>query len=153
MDPERLKERERDLPKAAPPGANYVTWVRAGNLLFLSGQLPKWNGERRFIGKLGREFDVAEGRQAARLCALNLLAQLRAAVDGDWATVVRCVRVAGYVNATDDFVAHSQVVDGASDVLVEWLGEEGRHARMAVGVNGLPYDAAVEVEAVFEVIP
>jgi len=153
MDFERLKARERELPDAAPPGANYVTWVRAGNLLFLSGQLPKWNGERRYTGKLGREFDVPEGRQAARLCALNLLAQLRAAVDGEWEKVVRCVRVAGYVNATDDFTAHSQVVDGASDELVEWLGEAGRHARMAVGTNGLPYGAAVEVEAVFEVRP
>lgn len=153
MDPERLKAREADLPDAAPPGANYVTWVRAGNLLFLSGQLPKWNGERRFTGKLGREFDVPQGREAARLCALNLLAQLRAAVDGDWAKVVRCVRVAGYVNATDDFAAHSQVIDGASDEFVDWLGEAGRHARMAVGANGLPYGAAVEVEAVFEVSP
>lgn len=153
MDFERLREREPELPDAAPPGANYVTWVRAGNLLFLSGQLPKWNGERRFTGKLGREFDVPEGRQAARLCALNLLAQLRAAVDGEWEKVVRCVRVGGYVNATDDFTAHSQVMDGASDELVEWLGEAGRHARMAVGTNGLPYGAAVEVEAVFEVRP
>lgn len=153
MDSTQLKERERELPDAAPPGANYVTWVRAGSLLFLSGQLPKWNGERRFTGKLGRELDVPQGRQAARLCALNLLAQLRAAVGGEWEKVVRCVRVAGYVNATDDFTAHSQVIDGASDELVEWLGEAGRHARMAVGTNGLPYGAAVEVEAVFEVRP
>ncbi|HEX8907175.1 MAG TPA: RidA family protein [Longimicrobiaceae bacterium] len=153
MDAERLKEREKELPQAAAPGANYVQFVRTGNLVFISGQLCKWNGERRFIGKLGRDCGVDEGRQAARLSALNLLAHLRDAVEGDWSRVVRCVRVAGYVNATDDFAAHSQVIDGASDLLVEWLGEAGRHTRMAVGTSGLPYGAAVEVEAVFEVRP
>ncbi|HET7229016.1 MAG TPA: RidA family protein [Longimicrobium sp.] len=153
MDAERLKALERELPAASPPGANYVPYVRTGNLVYISGQLPKWNGERRFIGKLGRELGVAEGKQAARLSALNLLAVLRVAVDGDWARVMRCVRIAGYVNATDDFTAHSQVIDGASDLLVSVLGEAGRHARMAVGTNGLPHGAAVEVEAVFEVAP
>jgi enamine deaminase RidA (YjgF/YER057c/UK114 family) len=153
MDPERLKELERELPPPSPPGANYVSFVRTGSLVFISGQLCKWNGEVRFVGKLGRDFDVADGRRAARLCALNLLAHLREAVKGDWSRVVRCVRVAGFVNATDDFTAHSQVVDGASDLLVDAFGEAGRHARMAVGTNGLPRGAAVEVEAVFEVRP
>jgi len=151
MDAERLSALERELPAAAPPGANYVTYVRSGGLVYLSGQLCKWNGERRYIGKLGREWSVDEGRAAARLCALNLLAQLREAVEGDWSRVVRCVRVAGFVNATDDFTAHSRVIDGASDVMVDAFGDAGRHARMAVGVNGLPYGAAVEVEAIFEV--
>jgi enamine deaminase RidA (YjgF/YER057c/UK114 family) len=153
MDAERLNALECELPAAAPPGANYVPYVRSGNLVFLSGQLCKWNGEHRYIGKLGREWSVQEGREAARLSALNLLAQLRAAVDGDWGRVVGCVRMAGYVNATDDFTAHSQVIDGASEVVVQAFGEAGRHARMAVGVNGLPHGAAVEVEAVFEVRP
>jgi enamine deaminase RidA (YjgF/YER057c/UK114 family) len=153
MDTERLTALERELPDAAAPGANYVPYVRSGNLVYISGQLCKWNGEIRYAGKLGREWTVDDGRAAARLSALNLLAVLRAAVDGDWTRVVRCVRVAGYVNATDDFTAHSQVVDGASDLLVDALGEAGRHARMAVGVNGLPRGAAVEVEAIFEVRP
>jgi enamine deaminase RidA (YjgF/YER057c/UK114 family) len=103
------------------------------------------------VGKLGREFDVAEGQQAARLCALNLIAHLRAALDGDLDRVVRCVRIAGFVNSTPDFTDQSQVVNGASDVFVSVFGEVGRHTRMAVGVSALPYDVAVEVEAVFEI--
>ena len=153
MDMERLRELERELPLPATPGANYVQFVRTGDLVYLSGQLSRWNGVHRFIGKLGRELGVAEGQHAARLCALNLLAQLRAAVEGDWSRVVRCVRVQGFVNATGDFTDHSQVVNGASDLFVDVFGDAGRHTRMAVGTNGLPYGAAVEVEAVFEVRP
>jgi enamine deaminase RidA (YjgF/YER057c/UK114 family) len=147
----RIQELGIELPQPSRPGANYVPFVRAGGLLFLTGQLAQWNGERRFVGKLGAEFGVAEGQEAARLCALNLVAHLRAALDGDLDRVVRCVRVAGFVNSTPDFTAQSQVVNGASDVFVQIFGEAGRHARMAVGVSALPYDVAVEVEAVFEV--
>lgn len=148
---DRLRALGRELPRPSSPGANYVQFVRTGNLVFLTGQLSQWNGERRFVGKLGRELGVAEGQEAARLCALNLLAHLEAAVDGDWSRVVRCVRVAGFVNGTPDFVEQSQVINGASDLFVEVLGEAGRHTRMAVGVAALPYGVAVEVEAVFEV--
>jgi enamine deaminase RidA (YjgF/YER057c/UK114 family) len=140
-----------ELPTPSTPGANYVQFVRTGNLLFLTGQLAQWNGERRFIGKLGREFGVEEGQQAARLCALNLIAHLRTALEGDLDRVVRCVRISGYVNSLPDFVAQSQVLNGASDLFVEVFGEAGRHTRMAVGVSALPYDVAVEVEAIFEV--
>ncbi|HEX2570512.1 MAG TPA: RidA family protein [Polyangia bacterium] len=148
---ERLQALGMELPQPSQPGANYVQFVRSGNLLFLTGQLSQWNGERRFIGKLGRDFGVEEGQQAARLCALNLIAHLRVALEGDLHRVVRCVRVAGYVNSTPDFVGQSQVINGASDVFVALFGEAGRHTRMAVGVSALPYDVAVEVEAVFEV--
>ena len=96
------------------------------------------NGERRFVGKLGREFGIAEGQQAARLCALNLIAHLRKALADDLDRVVRCVRVAGYVNSTPDFTGQSQVINGASDVFVAVFGEAGRHTRMAVGVSALP---------------
>ena len=147
----RLRALGIELPEPSRPGANYVPHVRAGNLLFLTGQLAQWNGERRFIGKLGREFGVAEGQEAARLCALNLVAHVRAALDGDLDRVIRCVRVAGFVNSTPDFTGQSQVVNGASDLFVQIFGEAGRHARMAVGVSALPYDVAVEVEAVFEI--
>jgi enamine deaminase RidA (YjgF/YER057c/UK114 family) len=147
----RLRELSIDLPEASTPGANYVPAVRSGNLLFLTGQLSQWNGERRFIGKLGREFDVAAGQQAARLCALNLIAHLRHALDGDLDRLVRCVRLAGYVNSVPDFTGQSQVVNGASEVFVAVFGEAGRHTRMAVGVSALPYDVAVEVEGIFEV--
>jgi enamine deaminase RidA (YjgF/YER057c/UK114 family) len=148
---DRLAALGLELPRPSTPGANYVQFVRTGDLVFLTGQLSQWNGERRFIGKLGREFGVAEGQAAARLCALNLLAHLDTAVGGDWRRVVRCVRVAGYVNGTPDFVEQSQVLNGASDLFVDVLGEAGRHTRMAVGVAALPYDVAVEVEAAFEV--
>jgi enamine deaminase RidA (YjgF/YER057c/UK114 family) len=148
---DRLKDLGIELPQPSKPGANYVPTVRTGDLIFITGQLSQWNGERRFIGKLGREFGVGEGQQAARLCALNLVAHLRAALDGDLDRVVRCVRIAGYVNSVPDFVAQSQVINGASDLFVEIFQEAGRHTRMAVGVSALPYDVAVEVEAVFEV--
>jgi enamine deaminase RidA (YjgF/YER057c/UK114 family) len=147
----RLKELALELPQPSTPGANYVPFVRSGDLVFLTGQLSQWNGERRFVGKLGKEFGVPEGQQAARLCALNLVAQLRVALDGDLDRVVRAVRLAGYVNSTPDFHGQSQVMNGASDLFVELLGEAGRHARMAVGVSALPYDVAVEVEGTFEV--
>lgn len=147
----RLKELGIELPQSSTPGANYVPFVRTGNLLFVTGQLSQWNGERRFVGKLGREFGLAEGQQAARLCALNVLAHVRVALDGDLDRVVRTVRLAGYVNSTPDFVSQSQVMNGASDLFVDVLGEAGRHARMSVGVSALPYDVAVAVEGTFEV--
>jgi enamine deaminase RidA (YjgF/YER057c/UK114 family) len=148
---ERLRALALELPQPSKPGANYVPFVRAGSLVFVTGQLSQWNGERRFIGKLGREFSVEQGQQAARLCALNLVAHLREAVAGDLDRVMRCLRIAGYVNSTPDFVGHSQVINGASDLFVDLFGERGRHARMAVGVASLPYDVAVEVEGVFEI--
>ncbi len=148
---DRLRSLGIELPMPSAPGANYVPFVRTGNLVFLTGQLSQWNGERRFIGKLGREFEVEQGKQAARLCALNLIAHVRAALDGDLDRVVRCVRIAGFVNSVPEFVSQSQVLNGASDLFVEVFGDAGRHARMAVGVSALPYDVAVEVEGVFEV--
>ena len=148
---QRLKDLGIELPEASKPGANYVPCVRTGDLLFMTGQLSQWNGERRFIGKLGREYRIEEGQQAARLCAMNVLAHARAALGGDLDRIVRCVRVAGYVNGVPEFTGQSQVMNGASDLFVQIFGESGRHARMAVGVSALPYDVGVEVEAVFEV--
>jgi enamine deaminase RidA (YjgF/YER057c/UK114 family) len=148
---ERLAELGLELPEPSAPGANYVPFVRVANLVFVTGQLAQWNGERRFVGKLGRELDIADGRQAAQLCALNVIAQLRVALDGALDRVVQCVRVAGYVNSTPVFHGQSQVVDGASDTLVDVFGEAGRHTRIAVGVAALPYDVSVEVEASFEI--
>jgi enamine deaminase RidA (YjgF/YER057c/UK114 family) len=148
---QRMRELGVELPQPSKPGANYVPFVRTGNLVFLTGQLSQWNGERRYVGKLGRDFRVEDGRKAARLCALNLLAHLKVALDGDLDRVVRCVRLAGYVNSVEWFAEQSQVMNGASDVVIEVLGEAGRHTRMAVGVANLPYDVAVEVEGIFEV--
>lgn len=146
---ERLKELALELPQPSKPGANYAPFTTAGRLVFLSGQLCHWNGERRYIGKLGREFGLEEGQAAARLCALNLIAQARVAAGGDLDRV-RWVRVGGFVNSMPDFTAQPQVVNGASDLIVEVFGEAGRHARTSVGVAVLPYDVAVEVDAVIE---
>ena len=148
---EHLRSLCIELPDPSSPGANYVPFVLSGNLLFLTGQLSQWNGERRFIGKLGRDFSVEDGQQAARLCALNLVAQARHALNGDLNRVSRCIRIAGYVNSVPEFSGQSQVIDGASDLFIQVFGESGRHARMAVGVAALPYGVAVEVEAVLEV--
>jgi enamine deaminase RidA (YjgF/YER057c/UK114 family) len=148
---DRLRSLGIELPDPSAPGANYVPFVRSGSLLFITGQLSQWNGERRFVGKLGREWTLEDGREAARLAALNVIAHVRAALDGDLGRVTRVVRVAGYVNSVPDFTAQSQVMNGASDLFVEVFGEAGRHTRMAVGVAVLPYDVAVEVEGVFEV--
>jgi len=147
----RLKELAIELPQAAAPVANYVPTVRSGDLLFVAGQICQWQGERRFLGKLGREISLEQGQQAARLCALNILAQAKAALGGDLDRVLRCVRLGAFINGTDDFTQQPQVANGASDLMVEVLGDAGRHARAAVGVNALPGGVAVEVEAVFEV--
>lgn len=146
----RLASRGIALPEPSEPGANYIQSVRTGNLLCVTGQLPKLAGERTFIGRLGAEFDVSQGQAAARLCALNIVAVVKQALDGDLDRVVRCVRVRGYVNGTPEFTGHSQVMNGASDLLVEVFGEAGRHTRVSVGAT-LPYGCAVEVEADFEV--
>ena len=148
---QRLQELKIELPNAAAPMANYVPAVQSGNLLFLSGQICQWNGERRFTGKLGAGISVEEGRDAARLCALNLLAQAKRFLGGDLDRVKRVVRLGGFVNAAPDFAEQPQVVNGASDVMVAVFGDAGRHARTAVGVGSLPGNAAVEVDAIFEV--
>jgi enamine deaminase RidA (YjgF/YER057c/UK114 family) len=148
---QRLAELKIELPNAAAPMANYVPAVRVGNLLFVSGQICQWNGERRHVGKLGADISVADGKAAARLCGLNLLAQTKRFLDGDLDRVVRVVRLGGFVNAVPSFTEQPQVVNGASDLMVEVFGDAGRHARAAVGVGSLPSGAAVEVDAVFEV--
>ncbi len=148
----RLAELGIVLPTPAAPAANYVPTVRSGNLVFVAGQVTfDAQGKPQFIGKLGREFDVAQGQQAAKLCGINILAQMKAALGGDLDRVVRCVRVGGFVNAVPDFTDHPKVINGASDLLVQVLGDAGKHARAAIGVGSLPLGVACEVEAVFEV--
>lgn len=148
----KLAELNITLPTPAPPVANYVPFVRTGNLVFTAGQVTfDASGKPQFLGKLGREFGVAEGQQAARLCAINVVAQVKAACGGDLDRVVRCVKVVGFVNATPDFADHAKVINGASDLLVSVFGDKGRHARSAVGMGSLPLGVACEVEAVFEV--
>lgn len=147
----RLKALGIELPQPSKPGANYVPYVLSGSQLFLTGQLCHWNGERLYVGKLGAEFGLEDGQKAARICALNLIAQLKAALGDDMDRLVRTIRLAGYVNSTPDFHAQSQVMNGASDCFLEVFGDKGQHTRMAVGVSALPYNVAVEVEGLVEV--
>lgn len=147
----RLKQLKIELPQPVPPRWSYVPTVRTGDLLFVSGQLCHWQGENRFIGKLGREISLEDGKQAARLCGLNLLTQVKAALDGDLDRVVRCVKLVGFVNSTPDFTDQPQVVNGCSELMGDVFGDAGKHARSAVGMTALPGNVAVEVEAVFEV--
>jgi enamine deaminase RidA (YjgF/YER057c/UK114 family) len=137
------------LPKPAAPAANYVPFGRAGNLLFVSGQLPLKDGKLVSAGLLGRDLDVAAGQEAARLCAINILAQVQAAL-GDLERVKSVVRISVLVASTPDFTNQHLVGNGASDLLVAILGEHGKHARVAVGMASLPLNASVEVEAIIE---
>jgi enamine deaminase RidA (YjgF/YER057c/UK114 family) len=146
----RLKRLGITLPRPVAPIANYVGFVRVGNLLFLSGQLCLVDGAPIARGKLGSRVTIEEGQAAARVSGINLLAQVRLAL-GDLDKVVRVVRLGGFISATPDFVGASTVMNGASDLMVAVFGDSGRHARSAVTVPVLPADAAVEVEATFEV--
>lgn len=147
---QRLKDLGITLPVPAAAVANYVPFVVTGNLVFVSGQLPLDNGKPAVLGKLGAEVSVEDGVRAARLCGLGLLAQLRAAV-GDLDRVKRVVRLTAFVASTPDFTDQPKVVNGASDLMVEVLGDAGRHARVAVGAPSLPLNVAVEIEGVFEI--
>ncbi|MEM7301218.1 MAG: RidA family protein [Pseudomonadota bacterium] len=137
------------LPTPAAPAANYVPFVITGNLVSISGQVPMGPNGLEFIGKLGDDMDVATGQQAARLCAINILAQAKAAL-GDLERIVRVVKITGFVNATPDFGEQPAVINGASDFLVDVLGEAGTHSRAAVGMGSLPFGVAVEVDALIE---
>ena len=138
------------LPTPTAPLANHVPVGRAGNLLFISGQVSIDGGGKITTGKLGATAAVEVGRAAAQLCAINLLAQTKATI-GDLEKIVRVVKLVAFVNSAPDFVDQPKVVNGCSALLVEVLGDKGRHARSAVGVAALPFDAAVEVEAIIEV--
>jgi enamine deaminase RidA (YjgF/YER057c/UK114 family) len=146
----KLEELGIALPTPAAPVANYVGFVRSGNLLFVSGQICLAEGALVAAGKLGDAVTVEQGQAAARACGINLLAQLKAAL-GDLDKVVRVVRLGGFVNAAPDFLDAPKVMNGASDLMVAVFGEKGRHARTTVGVSALPADAAIEVEGTFEV--
>lgn len=146
----RLQDMGIDLPEAAAPAANYVPFVRAGNMLYPSGQLPMKDGKLHSTGLLGRDLDTAAGKEAAKLCAINVLAQAKAAL-GDLEKIVRLVKINIYVASAPGFTEQHLVGNGASDFFAEVLGERGKHARVAVGMAALPLNAAVEIEAILEV--
>ncbi len=137
------------LPDAPAPAANYVPFVRVGNIVYVSGQISK--DDDLITGKLGDDMEVEAGAAAAKVCAINLLAQVKAACGGDIEKLVRVIKLTGFVNSTADFTAQPQVINGASDFLVEALGDAGRHSRSAVSAAALPLGVAVEIEGIFEV--
>ncbi|MCV6546436.1 MAG: RidA family protein [Cohaesibacter sp.] len=138
------------LPEAAAPAANYVPFVKTGNHVYISGQLPMNADGIQFKGKLGQDFTASEGAEAARLCAINLIAQMKAATK-DLEKVARVVKLVGFVNSTADFGDQPAVINGASNLMVEVFGEKGRHARSAVSAAALPFGVAVEIEAIIEI--
>lgn len=138
-----------DLPTPPQAVANYVPYVVAGNMVIISGQLPMKDGQLAFRGKVGEDLSLEEGQAAARLCAINILTQLKVACGGNLDCIKRCVKLGGFVNCGSEYTDQPKVINGASDLMVEVFGESGRHARAAVGVNALPLGAAVEVEATF----
>ena len=140
-----------EIPDAAAPAANYVSVMRHGDLLYVSGQLPMRDGTLAYRGRLGGDVTVDVGQEAARLCAINILAQAKSALNGDLERIRQIVRITGFVASAESFSEQHLVVNGASDFLAEALAERGRHARAAVGVAALPLDAAVEIDAIIAV--
>jgi enamine deaminase RidA (YjgF/YER057c/UK114 family) len=147
----RLAELGITVPTPAKPVANYVGWVRTGNLVFTAGQVTLADGKFHYLGKVGRDITLEDATKGARLCAINILAQLREACGGDLDRVKRIVKLVGFVNGIPEFTDHPKVVNGASDLMVEVFGDKGKHARSAVGAGSLPLNVAVEVEAVAEI--
>ena len=146
----KLKELGITLPDAPAPAANYVPYVLVGDTLYVSGQVSMDEAGQFITGKVGADLDVESGAAAARRCAMSLLAQVRAACGGDFSRLARLVKLTGFVNSTPDFTDQPKVVNGASDFLVEVLGEAGRHARSAVSAGALPLGVAVEIEGIFQ---
>ena len=147
---DRLKSLGITLPEASAPAGNYVPYVQAGDLVYISGQIS--NGpDGLIIGKLGANMDVDAGAAAAKFCALHLIAQLKAACGGDLDRVLQVVKLGGFVNSTEDFTDQPKVINGASDFMVEVFGDLGRHARAAVSAASLPLGVAVEIEGTFQI--
>ncbi|MSP33643.1 MAG: RidA family protein [Rickettsiales bacterium] len=139
------------IPEAAAPVANYVGFVKTGSQVIISGQLPLENGELKYVGKVGSQISPEDAKKAARLCAINLISQVKSACGGNLDKVVRCVKLGVFVNADATFTDHPAVANGASDLMVEVFGDAGKHARAAVGSGSLPRGVAVEIDAIFEI--
>jgi enamine deaminase RidA (YjgF/YER057c/UK114 family) len=148
---QRLADLGLSLPIAAAPAANYVPWTISGSMLLVAGQLPFDDGKLEHKGQVGKDIELDQAKHAAMLCGLNILAQAKAALDGDLGRIVRCLKLGGFVNAGPGFADHPQVINGASDLMVAVLGDAGRHARFAVGASSLPMNVAVEIDAIFEI--
>jgi enamine deaminase RidA (YjgF/YER057c/UK114 family) len=149
----RLQELGIVLPTPVQPVANYVPYRWSGSLLFIAGQIPLQDGQLPYLGKVGVGLSIEQGQAAARLCAINILAQVNAALNGNLDRVNACLKLGGFVNCAADFSDQPTVVNGASDLMVDVFGDKGRHARAAVGSNALPRNVAVEIDAIFDCQP
>jgi enamine deaminase RidA (YjgF/YER057c/UK114 family) len=145
----RLAERNIVLPEAAVPVANYMPFSISGSQVYMAGQVPRWEGEFRYVGSVGKEVSLDDAYQAARICGLNIIAQVKAAI-GDLDRVTHCLKLNVFVRSDDNFSDQPKVANGASDLMVEVFSEKGRHARSAIGVRQLPFGVSVEIDAVFE---
>ena len=148
---ERLKELGIELPEPQPALANYVPWVITGNLVSVSGQVAMADGNPRWVGKVGEKVSLEEAVEAARVCAIQIIAQLNAACEGDLERVQRIVRLGGFVNCIEGYENQPKIINGASDLMVEVFGDKGRHSRAAVGTNSLPLNAPVEIDCLAEI--
>ncbi len=147
---DRLAKMGVTLPDAPSPAANYLPYIITGNQVLVAGQAAVIDGKHAFLGRLGAEVSVADGKAAARLAAINVLAQVKAACNGDWNKLARCLRICGYLNATAEFADHPQVLDGASDFLVAVLGDAGKHVRSVLGASSLRSGTVLVIDAIFE---
>ena len=152
MISDNLKKLNIKLPTAPNPVGAYVAFKKTKDMVFISGQLPISNDGKMIKGKIGKELSLEDGQKAARFCVINILAQLKKALDGDLTKVKNCIKITGYVNSTDDFVDQPKVINPASEILSEVFEINGKHSRAAVSANSLPLGAAVEIDAIFEII-
>jgi len=148
---DKLKELGIEIPQASAPVANYVGFVQTGNLVLTSGQLPFVDGELKYKGVVGKDVSTQDAVAAAKLCAINIIAQIKVACGGDLDRVVRVVKLVGFVNGAPEYEGHPSVINGASDLMVEVFGDKGKHARSAVGAGSLPLNTSVEIESIFEI--
>ena len=147
----KLKELNIELPNAPDPVGSYVAFKKVGNLLFISGQLPISNDGKIIKGKIGKDLTLEDGQRASKLCVINILAQVKKALNGDIDKVKNCIKITGFVNSSDDFKDQPKVINPASETLSTLLGDNGKHASAAMSTNSLPLGAAVEIDAIFEV--
>ena len=148
---ENLSKLNLIIPKAPDPVGAYVAFKKVNNFLFISGQLPIPNDGKMIKGKIGKDFTLEDGQKASKLCVINILAQVKKALNGDLNKVKNCVKITGFVNSTDDFKDQPKVINPASEILSSVFGEKGKHARAAVSTNALPLGAVVEIDAIFEI--
>ena len=152
MDIEKkLKELSIELPNAPDPVGAYVAFKKVNNLLFISGQLPISNDGKMIKGQIGNDLTLEDGQKASKLCVINILAQVKKALNGDLNNIKNCVKITGFVNSTDDFKNQPKVINPASETLSAVFGDKGKHARVAISANSLPLGAAVEIDAIFEI--